>query len=72
MNYKASRYRYVFIFFSFFLTAGRSIRHSGGCDGERVKQKECEQNLVSACIRRQLAWTAQTNTRLGSTLESST
>ena len=35
-NYKASRYRLVFIFL-FFSTAGRSIHHSGGCDGERVK-----------------------------------
>ena len=28
----------------------------------KIKQKEREQNLVSACIRRQLAWAAQNNT----------
>ena len=37
LNYKASRYRYVFIFLNIFSTAGRSIRHSGGCDSERGK-----------------------------------
>ena len=34
----------MFSFFkNIFLTAGRSIRHSGGCDGERVKgtPKKC-------------------------------
>ena len=39
LNYKASRYHYVFIFFfNIFSTAGRSICHSGRCDGERVKE----------------------------------
>ena len=49
-------YRYVFIFKIFFLsTAGRSIRHSGGCDGERILTlclKLSEGNTNTLCHHR--------------------
>ena len=40
-------------FFHFFFTAGRSIRHSGGCDGERVKiqcQVICKHIVRHHCV----------------------